>query len=96
MPFIFDTIESDFRQFAQILGAQVYAHAAKGLKEKLGAQVNDNATKNLVENVDVRLRELNDRKFLFIILNVLDFEDIEVYVNRFISLTNVKFYNIIY
>ena len=73
--FHFDTIESDFRQFAQILGAQV----------------NANSTKDLVENVAFRLRKLNNRKFLFIILNVLDFEDIEVYVNRFISLTNVKF-----
>ena len=73
--FHFDTIESDFRQFAQILGAQV----------------NANSTKDLVENVAFRLRKLNNRKFLFIILNVLDFEDVEVYVNHFISLTNVKF-----
>jgi hypothetical protein len=72
--FHFDTIESDFRQFAQILGAQV----------------NANSTTDLDENVAFRLRKLNNRKFLFIILNVLDFKDIEVYVNRFISLTNVK------
>ena len=74
--FHFDTIESDFRQFAQLLGAQV----------------NANATKDLVENVDVRLRALNDRKFLFIILDVLDFKDMEVYMTeQILSLTNVKF-----
>ncbi len=75
--FHFDTIESDFRQFAQLLGAQVDARA----------------TKDLVENIAFRLSELNKRKFLFIILDVLDYKKIEIYLQeQLLTLNfNVKF-----
>ena len=74
--FHFDTIESDFRQFAQLLGAQV----------------NASATKDLVENIAFRLSELNKRKFLFIFLDVLDYKKIEIYLQEHIlTLKNVKF-----
>jgi len=74
--FNFDTIESDFRQFAQLLGAQVDARA----------------TKDLVENITFRLSELNKRKFLFIILDVLDYKKIEIYLQeQLLTLKNVKF-----
>jgi len=59
--------------------------------ELLGAHLTDNS-KYLVENVATRLRMLDDRKFLFIILDVLDFKDMEVYMTeQILSLTNVKF-----
>jgi DNA replication protein DnaC len=74
--FHFETIERDFRHLAQILGAQV----------------NANATKDLVENIAFRLSELNNRNFLFIILDVLDFKSIEIYLQeQLLSLENVKF-----
>ena len=73
--FNFDKIESDFRQFAA----------------KLGAHATGNAIKDLAENVACRLEELDDRKFLFIILDVLDLNDLELYMtHQILSLTNVK------
>jgi len=73
--FNFNTLEDDFRCFA---------------KDKLCISVDGENIKNVLQSISNRLGLLSGKKFLFIILNVLAYDEIAIYMRHILKSNKTK------